>query len=326
MVTGCLVAGLGLLLTDTVLSPRVGYADLGWTLPLVGVGFGMVLAPMTAVVMASVPPARAGMAAATTNASRQVGAAFGVAVLGALVNGQLTSELTARLRALGIPTNFQALVINAVTHGTRPSAGGAGGGGGHGANRIVQEVIAAAKDAFVSGLHVALLTAGCVLFAAAALTAVTVRNRRSAGRPRPAAAALADTRPEAHGDKRWDALTRGRNADGPRSRRPGRTRTPRPEPRQRCSRQAMFEASDVRGKRCSRHRNRDERMHVDHDGETLRSSRRRRGRVWLTTCEVRLHAVACIPPRHRPVHRRVRPPRYACRQDRIPTRLRGGAP
>jgi hypothetical protein len=40
------------------------------------------------------------------------GAVLGVAVLGMLVNSQLNANLVASLRHLGIPANFQAIVIS----------------------------------------------------------------------------------------------------------------------------------------------------------------------------------------------------------------------
>ena len=48
------------------------------------------------------------MAASATNTSREIGAVTGVAILGALVNAQLHSDLISRLNHLGIPANFQS--------------------------------------------------------------------------------------------------------------------------------------------------------------------------------------------------------------------------
>ena len=89
------------------------------------------------------------MAASATNTSRELGAVFGVAVLGALVNAHLTSGLTGRLHALEIPANFISIIINAVETGIVPS--GVKGGG-----TIEDKVIVAAYAAFRSGLQTAL--------------------------------------------------------------------------------------------------------------------------------------------------------------------------
>ena len=57
---------------------------------------GLVMTPMTAAVMGAVPRERAGMASATSNASREVGGVFGIALLGAIVTHIFSRDLAAR--------------------------------------------------------------------------------------------------------------------------------------------------------------------------------------------------------------------------------------
>ena len=177
MTVGCLLAGAGILLTDHVLGPQVGFAQLGWSLPIAGVGFGIALVPVTSVPLTVVPPERSGMAASMTNTSRELGAVFGVAILGALVNSKLTGQLASRLKALGLPVQFQNLVITAVTHGGLP---GGGSSETHSSNASVQkeinEVIGAAYGAFGSGLHLALLISGILILTGAVLAALLVHR------------------------------------------------------------------------------------------------------------------------------------------------------
>jgi hypothetical protein len=119
------------------------------------------------------------MAASATNTSREIGAVTGVAVLGALVNARLSSSLTSQLRHLGIPANFQSIVIKAVETGGVPSSGnaaGAGGAEGAGHGGLVQEVISAAYSAFHSGLHAALYLSALLVLLAGLLAAVTLRR------------------------------------------------------------------------------------------------------------------------------------------------------
>jgi hypothetical protein len=111
------------------------------------------------------------MAASATNTSRELGAVFGVAVLGALVNAHLSVDLTGRLQRLGVPSNFISIVINAIENGTVP--GGVSGGG-----TIEDRVIEAAYGAFRSGLEVALVTSGILMFLAALIAAVTLSPQR----------------------------------------------------------------------------------------------------------------------------------------------------
>ena len=81
------------------------------------------MVPVTSIPLTVVPSERSGMAASAINTSREVGAVFGVAILGAIVNAQLTGQLASRLKAIGIPPNFQTLVLRAIT------GGGLGGSG-----------------------------------------------------------------------------------------------------------------------------------------------------------------------------------------------------
>jgi hypothetical protein len=140
------------------------------TLALAGFGFGSSVVPMTSVALGAVPPARSGMAASATNTSRELGAVFGVAVLGALVNAHLTNDLTARLQTLHIPPNFISIVINAIETGTVPS-------GVHGGSSIEVQVIHAAYRAFQGGLEVALVTSGVALLVAAVVSAIALNGQ-----------------------------------------------------------------------------------------------------------------------------------------------------
>ena len=180
---GCLMFGAGLLLTTLTLSPHPAYVPLAAALALTGLGIGATVVPITSAALSAIPPARSGMAASATNTSREIGAVTGVAVLGALVNAQLRSSLTSRLKHLGIPANFQSIVIHAVETGGVPSNGntnGAGGAAGAGQGALVQEVIHAAYSAFYAGLHAALLLSAFLVLAAGLFTFVLL-GRRAAG-------------------------------------------------------------------------------------------------------------------------------------------------
>ena len=179
MTVGCLLAGGGILLASAVLGPHVDFATLGWVLPIVGIGIGMLLVPMTSVPLTVVPPERSGMAASATNTSREMGAVFGVAILGAIVNAKLTGDLAARLKAIGIPPNFQSLVLHAIQTGGA-SSGGEASSAEHSKNaqiaRIASKVVNAAYDAFGSGLHEALVLSGSLILVGAVVAALTIHR------------------------------------------------------------------------------------------------------------------------------------------------------
>jgi EmrB/QacA subfamily drug resistance transporter len=181
MTIGCLLAGGGILSAAAVLGPHVTFATLGWVLPLTGIGIGMLLVPVTSVPLTVVPPERSGMAASATNTSREMGAVFGVAILGAIVNAKLTGDLAARLKAIGIPPTFQSLVLHAVQTGGA-SSGGAASSAEHSKNeavaRIATKVVNAAYEAFGSGLHEALALSGSLILVGAVVSFFTIHRTR----------------------------------------------------------------------------------------------------------------------------------------------------
>jgi EmrB/QacA subfamily drug resistance transporter len=86
--TGMLIIAAGAL-AQTMIGAGSGWAVVLPGLFLVGLGAGLVLGPLSAAAMAAVPGSRAGMAAGAVNTFRQLGYAFGIAVLGAVFHGGL---------------------------------------------------------------------------------------------------------------------------------------------------------------------------------------------------------------------------------------------
>jgi EmrB/QacA subfamily drug resistance transporter len=176
---GCLAFAAGLLLTNAALSPHPPFALLVGALALTGTGIGWTVVPITSSVLDAVPPERSGMAASTANTSREIGAVTGVAVLGALVNGQLHADLISRLNHLGIPANFQSIVVNAIETGGVPPSNATTSAGGPGNAAVVQQVINAAYQAFGTGLHAALYLAAALVLGAGLLTVFALAPSRS---------------------------------------------------------------------------------------------------------------------------------------------------
>jgi MFS family permease len=213
---GCALFAAGLILTSLTLSTAPADGVLMATLALAGLGIGITVVPVTSSVLDAVPPERSGMAASAANTSREVGALAGVGVLGAIVNAQLRSDLTGRLRHLHIPVNFQSIVLRAVETGgvpAQPSSGGAGGAAGAGNQSLVQQVIHAAYAAFHSGLRDALALSAALVLAAGILAAVTLPSR-----------------PPTEADATGQAVTLGPATGGSRARGPLRRRVGRGAP------------------------------------------------------------------------------------------------
>jgi EmrB/QacA subfamily drug resistance transporter len=177
MTVGCALAGIGIVLTEVVLTPNSGLSSLGWTLPIAGAGFGIAIVPVTSTALSAFAPEHSGMAASATNTSRELGAVAGVAVLGSMVNGQLISSLVRQLNVLGIPKSFQNTVLTAVTTGTFNTQSRQFKGT-PAITKIVHEVTQAAYVAFGHGLDAALSAAGGMMLLCAFVALITMRRAR----------------------------------------------------------------------------------------------------------------------------------------------------
>jgi EmrB/QacA subfamily drug resistance transporter len=178
MTVGSMLAAAGILLTEHYLTAEGNFGPLAAALAVAGIGFGVAVVPLTSAVLSAIPAAQSGMAASATNTSRQLGAVVGVVALGSLVNAHLTSDLTNRLEALGIPANFQSIVIAAIKDGTVPSGGKSAATAAYGP--IVNQVLDAAYSAFRAGLTSALTVSALMIFVAGLIAAVTIRPRSRA--------------------------------------------------------------------------------------------------------------------------------------------------
>jgi EmrB/QacA subfamily drug resistance transporter len=169
---GCLMFGVGLILTDIVISPNPNEVALTASLAVVGMGIGLTVVPITSWAIAAVPQARSGMAASATNASRELGAVIGVAVMGAVVASRLTGDLRVSLAKLPIPHFLDNLIINAIERsGTSEYEDLT-----QGHQSIKDQVVIAAHDAFGDGLHIALATSASLVFFSSVLIFVVGRR------------------------------------------------------------------------------------------------------------------------------------------------------
>lgn len=152
------VVAAGMVLLAVVLSLTVVWTPTmsvwslaGWVFVL-GLAMGSVMAPSTDAVMGAVPRAKAGVASAMNDVTRQVGGALGVAIVGSLVDTIYTdrvSDATASLPpALRGPVEASIGGANAVAAGLPASLGG--------------HLAAVAADAFTTALGLGLVTAAAI--------------------------------------------------------------------------------------------------------------------------------------------------------------------
>jgi EmrB/QacA subfamily drug resistance transporter len=125
--------------------------------PLVG-GIAATMSPMTAAIMSAVPPRRAGAGSAMNDASRELGAALGVAVLGSVAASRYASGVATLVH--GLP-GAQRTVAESSLAGALEVAGHLPGAAG-------QALSTGAQEVFVGGIHLA-VTVGAILAAVAAV-------------------------------------------------------------------------------------------------------------------------------------------------------------
>jgi MFS family permease len=162
LVAGLAIAAVSLGALDLALGRPLRILPVTLALAVTGAGLGLVVAPMAGAVLARIPARRSGMGAAVVTAGREVGGILGVAVLGAIVNATLVTNLTGRLARLKIPVGLRSIVVDAIERGTPPKSSGHG----HGTS-IVDRVIDAGKSSYVDSVRTALVVAVGVLAAGA---------------------------------------------------------------------------------------------------------------------------------------------------------------
>jgi EmrB/QacA subfamily drug resistance transporter len=120
-------------------------------------GIALTMSPMTAAIMSAVPPRRAGAGSAMNDATRELGAALGVAVLGSVAASQYSSGINGAVRGLSPADQASA----------RTSLGSALDTATHLSHDVATRLTSAADHAFVAGVHYAAYT-GAFLAACAA--------------------------------------------------------------------------------------------------------------------------------------------------------------
>lgn len=101
------------------LTPDTSVLQLVASYTVIGLGFGMVNAPVSNTAVSGTPRAQAGVAAAVASTSRQVGASLGVAIVGSLIAGGGTRSAftTESHAAWGVIAGCGLLVIGFVSTG-----------------------------------------------------------------------------------------------------------------------------------------------------------------------------------------------------------------
>ncbi|MGW7411057.1 MFS transporter [Streptomyces sp. NPDC054863] len=172
LITSGLLLATGALLALTSIDAHTSFAELAWRLILLGIGFGAVFAPMTATAINAVPQHLAGMAAAGSNAFRQLGAALGPALMGALLTTRISSALPGHLADAHLGAEARHRVTDAVD--------GAGFGAVHAIDlgADTSRMLDAFSLAFLDGIRLCLTVAAGIMLLAAVAGALLLRRPR----------------------------------------------------------------------------------------------------------------------------------------------------
>lgn len=133
------------------------YWIVGVSIFLIAYGMGNVMAPATDAVMGAVPEAKAGIGSAMNDVVRQVGGAFGVAIIGSILNSTYSNKMQSPTAAL--PAEIAAPAQDSV--GAALMAGSRMGG------QAGEMLTSAARVAFTDAMGTATLAAAAVTLVAA---------------------------------------------------------------------------------------------------------------------------------------------------------------
>jgi Na+/melibiose symporter-like transporter len=143
---GMLSLATGLLLLGG-LTPHTRYWYILLCFLPFSTGMALAMSPMTGSIMSAVPSRRAGMGSAMNDATRELGAALGVAVLGSIAASRYRSQIASALGGLGAADRTSAKgsiagALNVASSRDAPAR---------------SALTTAAHHAFMSGIHVAVL-------------------------------------------------------------------------------------------------------------------------------------------------------------------------
>jgi EmrB/QacA subfamily drug resistance transporter len=168
----------GTLLATAGIAVQAAFADGGSYLPtgiglfLFGLGAGMAMPAATEVIMASLPPSRAGVGSAVNDTVREFGGALGVAVIGSVAATSYASSMGRQLdRFPELTATDRSLIRNNV--GAAIDVSHRLGGSGN-------EIASAARSAFIDSMHTSLWIATALALGAALVARTQLPRHRHA--------------------------------------------------------------------------------------------------------------------------------------------------
>jgi EmrB/QacA subfamily drug resistance transporter len=190
LTTGITVFAIGFGALTLVAGPDSTWINFLVPAMVAGAGMGMTFAPMTTIAMRNISPRMAGAASAVLSTNRQLGAAVGSAVIGAVLQNQLATTLhnQAVSHASALPAAFRDQFVRAFS--SVASNGFEIGTGQSGAKlppglppAVAHQIAALAHEVFVSGYIDALKPTLALPIAVLFFTALTTLLVKGMKRP-----------------------------------------------------------------------------------------------------------------------------------------------
>ncbi|MGE2833028.1 MFS transporter [Mycobacterium sp. SMC-4] len=155
--------------TLALIRPDTSYLPLGVALFFVGVGLGLAFTVASDAILASVPKERAGAAAAVSETAYELGMALGIATLGSIV----TAVYRGLTMPAGVPADVAAHARESLAAATQEAA------------KLpevqAEPLLAAAREAFTSGLSIAAGAGAALMLVSAVAVWVLLRDNRLPG-------------------------------------------------------------------------------------------------------------------------------------------------
>jgi len=145
------------LVSFTFFGAATGYTVIGLSIVAMAFGMGNIMAPSTDAVMGAVPVAKAGVASATNDVTRQVAGAIGVAVIGSVFNSVYQSKMEPVVSQL--PPEAAEAASNSMGAALQIAAQLPGQAG--------EALVTAARQAFVDAMGTAIWIPVVIAFTAA---------------------------------------------------------------------------------------------------------------------------------------------------------------
>lgn len=178
---GLSVFAVGMVLLATV-PADASYLRVVLALFTIGAGMGSCMAPATESIMAAVPDAQAGVGSAVNDATREIGGALGVALLGSAFSTVYQAQSTDLLREIPLP----AAIVESVAR----SFGAASATASTLPGPLADAVRTAASTAFLAGFRAAVLIGAAIGVAGALVALLFLPRHQSRATTAPVSVAL----------------------------------------------------------------------------------------------------------------------------------------